>query len=154
MSKQILVAPLNWGLGHATRCIPIINALIENNFIPIIASDGMALEILKKEFPDLKFISLPAYNISYSKNKYALKLKLLLQVPKLLHAIREENKLVRELIKTHQIDGIISDNRFGVYNKTVPSVFITHQLRVLSGSTTWFSSKLHEKFIKNFNECW
>ena len=53
-NKTILIAPLNWGLGHATRCIPIIKALQENNFTPIIASDGIALELLRKEFPYLK----------------------------------------------------------------------------------------------------
>jgi len=53
MNKNILIAPLNWGLGHATRCIPIIKALEENGFNPIIASDGVALALLKKEFPHL-----------------------------------------------------------------------------------------------------
>ena len=48
MKKKILIAPLNWGLGHATRCIPIIKALEENGFEPIIASDGVALALLKK----------------------------------------------------------------------------------------------------------
>ena len=65
--KRILVAPLNWGLGHATRCIPIIDALISHDFEPIIASDGNALELLKKEFPNLRFLELPSYNITYSK---------------------------------------------------------------------------------------
>ena len=59
--KQILVAPLNWGLGHATRCIPIINSLIDYNFEPIIASDGNALELLKKEYPYLQHLELPSY---------------------------------------------------------------------------------------------
>ena len=58
--KRILVAPLNWGLGHATRCIPIINALMKHNYKPVIASDGIALQFLKKEFPDLKTIDLPS----------------------------------------------------------------------------------------------
>ena len=53
-----------------------------------------------------------------------------------------------------QIEGVISDNRLGVYSKKVPSVFITHQLQVLSGNTTWLSTKLHQKIIKNFDECW
>ena len=53
--KKILVAPLNWGLGHATRCIPVIKALEANDFEAIIASDGAALSLLKKEFPYLKF---------------------------------------------------------------------------------------------------
>jgi UDP:flavonoid glycosyltransferase YjiC (YdhE family) len=67
--KKILVAPLNWGLGHATRCIPIIKGLIENGFEPIIASDGVALELLKKEFPALVYFELPSYNIQYAEWK-------------------------------------------------------------------------------------
>ena len=66
--KTILIAPLNWGLGHATRCIPIIKALQENDYIPIIASDGNALELLRKEFPYLQSLELPSYHIEYAKN--------------------------------------------------------------------------------------
>lgn len=58
------------------------------------------------------------------------------------------------MIKTEGLSGIISDNRFGVRNRAIPSVFVTHQLRVLSGNTTWLSSKLHQKIISKFNECW
>ena len=67
--KRILVAPLNWGLGHATRSIPVINALIEEGFQPIIASDGAALTLLQKEFPRLSSIELPSYNIPMLKIK-------------------------------------------------------------------------------------
>ncbi len=71
MKKRILVAPLNWGLGHATRCIPIINALITHGFEPIIASDGEALMLLQKEFPNLLRFTLPSYNVTYpKKSKY------------------------------------------------------------------------------------
>ncbi|MCX7550991.1 glycosyltransferase [Xanthomarina sp. F2636L] len=154
MNKRILITPLNWGLGHATRCIPIINALIENKFTPVIASDGMALEILKKEFPNLEHFELPSYHIIYPKNKHLFKLKLLQHAPKLLKAIKAEKKVIANLIKTKHIHGIISDNRLGAFNKQIPSVFITHQLQVLSGNTTWFSSKLHETYIRRFDECW
>ena len=68
MKKRILVAPLNWGLGHSTRCIPIIRALLDHNFVPVIASDGAALDLLHKEFPNLSSIELPAYNVTYAKN--------------------------------------------------------------------------------------
>lgn len=154
MKKRILVAPLNWGLGHATRCIPIIQALKKHDFLPIIASDGFALELLKKEFPELIFLELPSYDIKYSKKGKSFKLKLLKDSPRILKTIKAEKKLVSQLIKQYNISGIISDNRFGVYNKYVPSVFITHQLQVLSGSTTRLSTKLHEKIIKKFHECW
>ena len=154
MKKRILVAPLNWGLGHATRCIPIINALIDNNFEPVIASDGVALTLLKKEFPDLSTIELPSYNVTYAKNGKYFKLKLLKDSPRLLKAIKAEKKAINYILENHDIAGIISDNRLGVRNKKVPSVFITHQLNVLSGNTTWLSTKMHKKIIKKFNECW
>lgn len=154
MKKRILVAPLNWGLGHATRCIPIINALIDNDFVPVLASDGAALELLKKEYPKLEFIELPSYNITYAKKGKNFKLKLIMDSPKWLKAVKAEKSFVKKLIKTESIDGIISDNRLGVYSKKVPSVFISHQLNVLSGSTSWFSSKMHQKIIKKFDECW
>ncbi|WP_296380686.1 glycosyltransferase [Winogradskyella sp.] len=141
-------------MGHATRCIPIINALIDNNFEPIIASDGTALELLKKEFPKLKSIELPSYNITYAKKANSFKLKLIKDSPYLLKTIKKEKKRIESIVKTENISGIISDNRFGVRHKDIPCVFITHQLRVLSGSTTWLSSKLHQKIISKFNECW
>ncbi len=153
-SKTILVAPLNWGLGHATRCIPIIKALQDNNHIPIIASDGIALDLLKKEFPYLKFLELPSYEIEYAKNAKNFKWKLLKNCPRMIEAILEEKRLVKKWISKYEIDGIISDNRLGIYNKNVPSVFITHQLNVLTGNTTWLSSLLHQNIIKKYTECW
>ena len=94
MKKRILVAPLNWGLGHATRCIPIINALLKENFVPVIASDGSALKLLRKEFPNLSSIELPSYNVTYAKNGKLFKLKLLKDSPKLLNAIKQEKKAI------------------------------------------------------------
>ena len=141
-------------MGHATRCIPIINALLKANFEPILASDGNALLLLQKEFPFLKSIELPAYNISYPKNGKNLTFKLLRQLPFIFSVIKKERKMVSQLIDKENIAGIISDNRFGVYSKKVPSVYITHQLKVLSGKTTFITSKIHQKFIKKFDECW
>jgi len=154
MNRKILIAPLNWGLGHATRCIPIINALLEFEFVPIIASDGKALELLKKEFPKNEFIELPSYNIKYSKKGGNLKLQLLKGFPRILNAVKTEHKLIQKLIVENNIQGIISDNRFGVYSKNVPSVYLTHQLNVLSGNTTLLSSKFHQEVIKKYDECW
>ena len=154
MSKNILIAPLNWGLGHATRCIPIIRELEQHGFTPILASDGIALKILQKEFPHLESLELPSYEIEYAKDGADFKWKLIKNSPKMIQAIFEEKKLVKELVKKYDLKGIISDNRLGVYSKKVPSIFITHQLNVLSGKTTWISSKLHQYFIGKFTECW
>ena len=151
---RILVAPLNWGLGHATRCIPLIRALQQHNFEPILASDGVALALLQKEFPQLESLKLPSYKIKYAQKAHLFKLKMIWDSPKVLKAIAKEKKEVKRIVKKHAIDGIISDNRLGVFYKKVPCVFITHQLNVLSGNTTWFSSKMHQKIIKKFDACW
>jgi len=154
LKKRILVAPLNWGLGHATRCVPIINALNEHEFEPILASDGVALSLLQKEFPNLEAIELPSYNITYSKKGKFFKWNLLKGIPRILKSISRENNVLQTIIQSNAIDGIISDNRLGIYSKKVPSIYITHQLQVLSGTTTGLSTMWHQNFIKKFDECW
>ena len=153
-SKNILIAPLNWGLGHATRCIPIIKELEKNGWNPTIASDGAALSLLKKEFPHLLALELPSYNIEYSEKARNLKWKLLKNSPKTMMAVWNEKKTVSNWVSKYNLCGIISDNRMGVYYKKIPSVYITHQLTVLSGKTTWLTTAIHRFFIENFTECW
>ncbi|HEY9184607.1 MAG TPA: glycosyltransferase [Salegentibacter sp.] len=152
--KRILVAVLNWGLGHATRCIPLIEALITKGYEPILASDGAALALLKEEFPNLVAEDLPSYNIEYSKSPNLLKWKLFLESPRIIQAIKAEKDHTKLLVEKYNLNGIISDNRLGVHYKHLKNVFITHQLNVLSGNTTWLSSKLHQNYIMKFDECW
>ena len=98
MPKNILVAPLNWGLGHATRCIPIINELINEGYNPIIASDGVALQLLQKEFPKLKTLELSSYKIKYAKKGYLFLFRMLLNIPNIINAIYKEQKLLKKWI--------------------------------------------------------
>jgi UDP:flavonoid glycosyltransferase YjiC (YdhE family) len=153
-TKNILVAPLNWGLGHATRCVPIINALILEGFNPILASDGLSLELLKKEFPKLKAVELPSYQIEYPKKGKNFNWMMFKNSPKMLKAIIGEKKVVKKLIAELNLCGIISDNRLGARSKKVPSIFVTHQLNVISGNLSWITNQLHWNSISKFNECW
>jgi len=152
-NRRILFGVLNWGLGHAARSIPLIRQLQQNNEI-IMASDGEALKLLQNEFPHLKFEKLPSYSIRYSKYGALLPFYILWQSPKIWKAITRENKQVDFLIKKHNINQTISDNRYGFYHKNIPSIFITHQLSVLSGITTIISTKIQHHLIKNFDEIW
>jgi uncharacterized protein (TIGR00661 family) len=151
--KRILVAPLNWGIGHATRCIPIINALIDNNYEVILAADGRPLHLLSTEFPKLEIIRFADYNITYSKY-LPMSVSMLLQTPKLLWNIKKEQTALQSIIKDYTIDGVISDNRFGLYSKTIPCIFITHQLQIQS---PYFSDSIRDfnyKYINKFDACW
>ena len=150
--KKIIIAPLNWGLGHATRCVPIIKELQKSNFTPVIASDGTALQFLIKEFPSLEFFELPSYKISYGRN---LKWSLIRKIPTIVRAVHKERLLIQEYIHQNpNVVGIISDNRFGCYYTKIPSVYITHQLNVLSGFLTPVTSFFHRRVIRKYNECW
>ncbi len=152
--KTIMVAPLNWGLGHATRCIPIIRSLLDLDFRVLMASDGPALELLKFEFPNLDSIELPSYNIRYATHGRFFKIKMLASLPHIYKTMISEEKVIDGLVTEGAVDGIISDSRFGVRNPEVPSIYITHQLNVLSGSTSTLSTIAHQRIIRRFDSCW
>lgn len=153
---KILVAPLDWGLGHATRCIPIINQLLKSGCKIIIAAGGPQEKLLKTEFPDLVFINLPGYQIKYSTIKRFFTLKIILQIPKIFFAIKRENRWLKAFISQTPVDAIISDNRYGLYHPGLPSVFITHQLliKVPFSIAERILQRLNYVLIEKFTYCW
>ena len=128
--KRILICPLDWGLGHATRCIPVIYSLLERNVEIFIASSGDALELLRQEFPQVSFFELPSYRPAYHSTGF-LSMILLKQLPKFKKVIHGEHVALEEIIRKNSIDIVISDNRYGCWSINVRSVIITHQANLL-----------------------
>lgn len=153
--KRILVAPLDWGLGHAARCIPLIRYLLEKKCTVLIGAGGRAMELLKNEptCKEAEFIQLPGYTVSYPRNG-SMVLKMATQVPRILKGISLEHEQLKKLITEKKIDAVISDNRFGLWSKKVPCVFITHQLMVKSPLGENFIRKKNTEYISRFSECW
>lgn len=154
---RILVSPLDWGLGHATRCIPLIEELIKNNCEVILATDGAQESLLREEFPSLEFVKLKGYNAKYARSARSMLWQMLIQIPKFNRVIASENKWLQKIISDHKIDAVISDNRYGLYSKLVPTVFITHQLLIkspLGKLTELLLQKRNYRYIKKFSECW
>ncbi|MEO6314889.1 MAG: glycosyltransferase [Chitinophagaceae bacterium] len=152
-----MIAPLDWGLGHATRCVPVIEKLLNTGFKVIIAAEGDQKILLQSEFPDLEMVDLPGYRIKFGASKWRTILKIILQVPKLLIAINMENKWLRKYCKSKHLDIVISDNRFGLYHRNIISVFITHQLLIKTSLSTMVDAmvqRINYHFIKKFNYCW
>lgn len=151
--QRILIAPLHWGLGHATRCIPIIDHLITLGKDVAIAGDSSSFELLKRRYPDLHSFELPSYNIRYGRS---MTLSMLLQGPKLIKTYRQELKATDKIVSQWQPDVIISDNRFGVRHISTHNIYICHQLNILHQNkmVAKFANHLHRRFIYNFNECW
>lgn len=153
---NILIIPLDWGLGHATRCIPIINYLLSKNCNIIIASSGPQKKLLQTEFPSLKIIDIEGYHVRYAQKRVLL--ALFKQLIKINRAISLENKWLKKSIADHKVDWVISDNRYGCHSDVVPCTFITHQLLVkLPPLLTWAQPLLQNilyRHINKFSACW
>jgi uncharacterized protein (TIGR00661 family) len=155
--KRVLVAALDWGLGHATRSIPVIRKLIAFGCEVWIGGNGESLELLKKEFPNLKTVSLPGYEPRYPTSS-SMVWKMLLQIPKFVRVIGKEHAQIEKVVNENKIELIISDNRYGLWSAHVPSVFITHQSNILMpnrfgwlhGAVRYFNHRQMEKF----SVCW
>ena len=153
--KKLLVAPLDWGLGHATRCVPVIRDLLNNHCEVWLAGEGIQEKLLREEFPSLPFLPLKGYRIKYGKSGVAG--RILLQIPSILKSIKDENKWLKEQTNKYRFDAVISDNRYGLYHENIFSIFITHQLSIQSPFGKWSEKKLQQwnyKFINRFKECW
>lgn len=149
---NIFLAFMDWGLGHAARCVPIVELLQKQGANVIIGGEGRSLALMKATFPDLQVYELPAYNIRYSASNFQIPI-LLGQVPRLLKIFQEENKYVSQIIEKEQIDLIISDNRYGIWSKNIPSIYITHQLAPLAPFRK-IVFLLQQRFLKHFDEIW
>jgi len=154
---RCLVAPLDWGLGHATRCVPVINRLVAEGEIVILAGSGTAKDFLKSRFPELEIVDKPGYNIRYYKGIPAA-WSIVLQFPKILFAIWREHRWLRKVIRSKQIDQVISDNCYGLWNANIHSVFMTHQLMVKCPTPFSFLEFFFRwvilGFINRYDECW
>src|SRR5450432_774114 len=159
---SVLIAPLDWGLGHATRCIPIIKELIHQGARVIVAANNVQKTLLKQEFPSLEFLEVPGYKIEYKWGIF-LKWALFFNIPGFLRHIKKENKWLEEIVLNLKIDAVISDNRYGLYNSKCLCVFITHQLYIQYGwgshkrVDSWVNRKImkwHYTFISKFTSCW
>lgn len=152
----VLVAPLDWGLGHATRCIVLIKSLKSCGYKVIIGSSGPQKTLLQNEFPEIDILDLKGYQVTYARIKWLLPVKLLFQLPRIYKTIRYEYRWLDSIIDQYEIDLVISDNRFGLHSTKVPCIFITHQL-VIKTPFSWLEfllQKVNYSQINQFNRCW
>ena len=151
---RILITPLYWGLGHATRCMPIIDELLAHHIEVFIGSDGEALNLLQETYPNCTCIPLPAYNIHYKSENMIFNLAK--QSFHILTTMGKERLKIANIIEKHKINLLITDNRFGAYSTKIPTVFITHQLHIRVPNTilSKFVATFNNSIIKKYTQCW
>ncbi len=154
---KILVAPLNWGLGHASRCVPLVQRLLDEGHEVVLGGDGDSLTLLRKHFPQLRYTYLAPLNLRYSTGNRQV-LAMLKALPKLILWSVNDHSMLRAILREEHFDQVISDNRFGFYNKQVECVYITHQLHImLPRGWKWAEplvSRLHACVYAHFNKVW
>lgn len=153
MSKRVLIAPLHWGLGHATRCIPLINQQLSSGNDVVVAATGGPKAILLEQFPKLTFVDLPFLKITYPKDGNMSR-HFALRGWKFLWSIWREHQLLKDIVRNHRIDMVISDSRFGLWHKRVKSVFVTHQVQILSPHFQGIINRLNRWVMRQYDEVW
>jgi UDP-N-acetylglucosamine transferase subunit ALG13 len=154
--KQLLFAPLDWGMGHTTRCIPLIKYLQKLGHQVVFAGNEVQCAFIKKCMI-VDVIYLEGYNITYGKKRGSFLPHLLLQLPGIVRSMKREHIWLQEQLLLQHYDGIITDNRYGLYTNLVPTVFMTHQLRIRTGMgrvADTLLQRLHYKLLGHFDERW
>lgn len=150
---RILVAPLDWGLGHSTRCIPIIQRLVELGAVPVIGADNGPLALLRHEFPDLEHVRIPGVNIRYSAGRNQL-WSMARQFPAMLRSVHAERALFDRIRQDLRLDAVISDQRFGIRSAELPSVILTHQVFPFTPIAQGALRQVNLRHIARFDRCW
>ncbi len=152
MQKVVLVAVLDWGLGHASRMVPVIEGLLEQNVRVILAGSGQSLAYLQKRYPQMESRIMPADEIRYGNSGAGLAL--------LRRALRQpginkkQQAWTREIVDKEKINGIISDNLYGVYHPEIPSVIVTHQVSLLVPVFKKAFDRKLAQWLGHFSEVW
>ena len=154
---KILVAPLNWGLGHASRCVPLVQRLLDEGHEVILGGDGESLTLLRKHFPKLRYTYLAPLNMRYSAGKHQV-WAMLKAIPQLFFWSLKDHAMLKALLREEAIDQVISDNRFGLYHKQTECIYMTHQLHILlPNGWRWaesIASRLHARIYARYNKVW
>jgi hypothetical protein len=154
ISARILIAALDWGMGHTTRCVSIIRQLITQKNEIIFAGNLDQCAFIKREFEDqVKFVHLDGYGVTLDSQKSAY-WQLLNQFSKIKKAIDAENKFVQKFVKEHKIELVISDNRYGFFSAQTNNIFISHQLNLQLPFLKRFVNSQLKKWIEKFDGVW
>lgn len=152
-NEKILLAFLNWGKGHLSRCIDVCRRLSSQSNTIFVACSAKDFHILSEYLPSLTHISFQDYPFKFS-GKGDFTSDLLKSKKELSNFIKWEHTEVEKLVLENEISLVISDHRYGFYSKIISSIFITHQVHL---SLKWWqfpAQLMHRRWINQFNHIW
>jgi uncharacterized protein (TIGR00661 family) len=155
---RVFICPLNWGMGHASRVIPVVDHFQSLGYEILLGGSGKSGTLLQSAFPGLPFYTMPLFEITYSKRGFLLGFSIIRQIPAFLKAAIKEHRVLNRMISELQIDVVISDNRYGLFNSKAHCILITHQISpILPFIMRWAEYPVYlalKRVIRKFDECW
>lgn len=148
--QKILLAPLNWGLGHVFRSIAVLKRLQDQNNQLFIACDASQKEIFQRYLERVHFYELKGYSFQFSVDK-SLVFANSLKIFSLQRQHYKDHDVCEKIVANEGIDLVISDHRYGFYSDKALSIFMTHQcqLPINNRVIQWLHHRLiHRKFQK------
>lgn len=153
----IIVAPLNWGLGHASRCVPLVHRFLSEGHEVILGGDGESLTLLRRHYPRLRYVYLAPLSLRYSSGRSQV-WAMLKALPSLVIWAIKDHRMLKAVLSEENIDRVVSDNRFGLFNKQVECIYMTHQLHIfLPKAWKWaegIAERLHAWVCRHFDQVW
>ncbi|MCU0379708.1 MAG: glycosyl transferase family 28 [Chitinophagaceae bacterium] len=154
---KVLVSPLDWGLGHATRMIPLVHGFLEKGARVWLAASGPTAALLSSAFPQLTLLALEGYGIRYPRQGIFFLPSMFSQLPRVLNAISREKVWLEQMQRKFAWDLVVSDNRYGLYHPDARNILVTHQLYPKSGSILlpdYLVHRMHRHLMRRFDEIW
>ena len=150
--KKIFISPLDWGLGHCARIIPIIDLLKKNGNQIFIGVNPQQKLFFEREEKKYQLIPFDGYDFKIPKKNWELNFAL--QSPSLAKKLKKERLELDKLMAEHQFDIVVSDHRYGLYHSGATSVFLTHQLKLPADFFAKSINAIHQKKMLNFDFVW
>ncbi len=158
VKKKVIVCPLDWGLGHSSRMIPVIHRYLKSDCHVILGGSGKSGDLLKATFPELSFISIASHVVRYNGGGKWLVPLLVFRLPGMILSVIKEHRLIRNIVEKHRVDVVVSDNRYGLFCKLAHCIFVTHQVSpLLPPLWQWAEYPVYRvirMLIHRFDECW
>ncbi len=156
-SKKVLIAPLHWGMGHTTRCMPIITLMLQQQYTVYVAATAAQRALLEQEYTQLHYITSPTVTVVYGKHKWHTIYKLFGVANAFVRNIKKEHSWLQQVVQQYGIQVVLSDNRYGLYTPLCHTIFITHQLQprnVLGTIAIRLVQKKLYQYINQYHACW
>lgn len=150
--KRIAYACFDWGFGHVTRSVVLLDRLIRQQNEVFFFGNKTQLTFVRSYVPGVQCIEwdVPPLHFFGTGN---FKLEGLRNYAHIRKIWKMERETLLEAQRQYSFDLTISDHRYHFRIPGISSVFLTHQFELPPG-TSWWIQRIHARKRKGFDQVW